>query len=173
MRFICDEMLVGLARLLRAAGHDALLPEPGTPDQALLDRATAEGRLLVTQDRRLAAAGGELLCGRTPFDQAAELSRKRAVNWRLAPFTRCLIDNTPLAPATEEQMARMPASARAGEGPFRACPACERVFWPGSHTRRLMERLVALDGPQAAAGSRASGAGSDAGVSAPGQMDSS
>ncbi|MFC7553294.1 Mut7-C RNAse domain-containing protein [Pseudoroseomonas wenyumeiae] len=38
-------------------------------------------------------------------------------------------------------MARIPPRARLLPGPFRACPCCGRVYWPGSHVRRMEERL--------------------------------
>ena len=53
MKFLCDEMLRGLARWLRAAGYDTAVAEVGERDGALLARAVAEGRLLVTRDREM------------------------------------------------------------------------------------------------------------------------
>jgi uncharacterized protein with PIN domain len=38
----------------------------------------------------------------------------------------------------------MPASARALPGPLQACPACGRLYWPGSHVRRMQARLEAF-----------------------------
>ena len=39
MKLLCDEMLKGLARWLRAAGHDTELAEDGTSDRALINHA--------------------------------------------------------------------------------------------------------------------------------------
>ncbi|HWA60589.1 MAG TPA: DUF5615 family PIN-like protein [Caulobacteraceae bacterium] len=149
MRWLCDEMLVRLARLLRAAGHDTALASGGAGDAALLRQMREEDRILVTRDRDLAAsAGGQgvWLADDDLDAQAAELSAARAVDWRLAPFTRCLMDNTPLRPATADEIAAMPPTAAAGPGPFNACPACRRLFWPGSHVKRLAARLDRLAG---------------------------
>jgi uncharacterized protein len=145
--WLCDEMLARLARLLRAAGHDAALAESGTPDSALLEIAVREDRILVTRDRRLAATAGPrglLLAENRPEAQARELARAHPIDWRLARFTRCLIDNAPLREAWAEEVAALPAPAREGPGPFRTCPACARVYWPGSHVRRMLERLDRL-----------------------------
>ena len=38
----------------------------------------------------------------------------------------------------------LPGAASTGAGPFRACPACGRLYWPGSHVRQLAERLDRL-----------------------------
>jgi uncharacterized protein with PIN domain len=41
MRFLCDEMLVRLARLLRAGGYDTYLASDGESDAGLLKLARA------------------------------------------------------------------------------------------------------------------------------------
>jgi uncharacterized protein with PIN domain len=147
MRFLCDEMLARLARLLRAAGYDADLAFGGERDTPMLRRAQAEGRVLVTRDRELAARAAPaavLLRTDALDDQARALAAAVPIDWRHAPFTRCVVDNHPLREATPEEVARMPASVRAMDGPFRACPACGRRYWPGSHVKRLGARLDAL-----------------------------
>jgi len=152
MRFLCDEMLASLARLLRAAGYDADLAMGGRRDEAILARAKAEARVLLTRDRRLASAGGPgavLLAEPTAEAQARALSRLLPIDWTLAPFTRCVVDNAPLRTATPEEVARMPQESRSRGGPFRACPVCGRLYWPGSHVKRMAARLQALGAPQA------------------------
>lgn len=79
-------------------------------------------------------------------EEAASLSRGVVLNWDFAPFTRCVMDNAHLRAATLDEIDRMPESAQAGQGPFRACPACGRLYWPGSHVRRMGERLDGLSG---------------------------
>src|SRR5690606_15828363 len=112
MRFLCDEMLVRLARLLRAAGYDAAMAEPGAPDAALLARAVEEDRILLTRDKRLAAHPGALLVeGRGSTEEATLLAARLPIDWRRAPFTRCVVDNAPLRPAAAAEIARMPRSA--------------------------------------------------------------
>lgn len=147
MRFLCDQMLARLARLLRAAGYDTLLAGEGGDqdwDTPLLQRARAEGRILVTRDRKLAARAGPLavlLEADRPLDQARRLAALLPIAWELAPFTRCVMDNAVLRGASAEEIDRMPADARALGGPFRACPACGRLYWPGSHVKRMTSKL--------------------------------
>lgn len=148
MRWLCDEMLGRLCRLLRAAGHDAALAGGGTADRGLLTRARAEGRVLLTRDRelsRIAGADGFFVVGETVEEQARALRAAFGVDWLLAPFTRCLMDNVPVRPAGMDDIAAMPDAARGLPGPFHRCPACGRLYWPGSHVRRmraLLERLA-------------------------------
>lgn len=147
MRFLLDEMLARLARLLRAAGYDVDLSQGGERDAAMARRARAEARVLVTRDRELAAAaapGSVLLTDDDPQAQAEALSAVLPIDWQLAPFSRCVMDNALLRTARPEEIARMPADSRAGPGPFRTCPACGRLYWPGSHVRRMGAKLQDL-----------------------------
>ncbi|HEX4709042.1 Mut7-C RNAse domain-containing protein [Phenylobacterium sp.] len=147
MRFLCDEMLVRLARLLRAAGYDTYLASGGEADAALLRVAREEGRMVLTRDKRLAAAASPdsvLIEGHGLEQEALSLSAAVPVGWDAEPFSRCVVDNARLREASAEEVARMPASARAGAGPFRACPACGRLYWPGSHVQRMSARLATI-----------------------------
>lgn len=102
-RFLCDEMLQRLGRWLRAAGYDTAIATPGSEDHALVARAKAEDRWLITRDRHLARfRNGDgrivLLDANETAELAAELSARFRIDWLHRPFTRCLDCNTPPAP---------------------------------------------------------------------------
>ncbi|MDB5447077.1 MAG: hypothetical protein JWQ97_2394, partial [Phenylobacterium sp.] len=82
--------------------------------------------------------------GRGAHAEAESLTAAVPVDWTLAPFTRCVVDNALLRDATAAEVAAIPEPARTRPGPFRACPACGRVYWPGSHVKRLGEHLDRL-----------------------------
>jgi uncharacterized protein with PIN domain len=137
-------MLAGLARWLRAAGHDTALAERGDRDRALVEQAERESRVFITRDRnvpQIRTAGEVWLLPAAGLEAEAAALRERGVDWLLAPFTRCQVDNTPLEPARPEDLARMPEESRILPGPHQTCPACRRVYWPGSHVRRMRARL--------------------------------
>ena len=151
MRFLCDEMLAGLARWLRAAGHDADMAEPGEADRTLLERARNQGRTLLTRDRAILqikdAANVATILETQGLDAwAQELRERHGVDWLAHPFTRCLMCNVDLVDAGPETLARMPEDSRALPGPFRACPKCHRGYWPGSHVKRMRTRLERFAG---------------------------
>ena len=140
-------MLASLARWLRAAGYDTLLADSGTSDRSVLDACRIEGRTLVTRDRHLASHAGAAvsvlwLADNGLDSQAAALAATLGIDWMRAPFTRCLLDNHPLREATEAERESTPERARCLPGPFRVCPDCGRLYWPGSHVRRMQARLV-------------------------------
>jgi uncharacterized protein with PIN domain len=147
MRFLCDEMLLRLARLLRAAGYDTYLASDGQGDAEILEIARRENRVLVTRDKRLAVQAhprAVVVEGRGAYAEAEHMARVLPIDWTLAPFSRCLVDNTPLRDAAPDEVARMPVESQERPGPFRACPSCGRLYWPGSHVKRLGERLAGL-----------------------------
>jgi uncharacterized protein len=145
IRLLCDEMLAGLARWLRAAGYDTELAN-GLSDREVIARCRAEGRGLITRDRHLATvtppdvrtviAEGEGIDG-----TARSVSRQLQLDWQRAPFTRCLLDNTRLVPAAPSHCAAVPRTSRVAGGPIRTCPVCHRIYWPGGHVRRMEARM--------------------------------
>lgn len=146
MKLLCDEMLQGLGRWLRAAGHDTAIVSGGLDDRRLIQWVVSQRRLLLTCDRALAERpeleGRVVVLKPEGLDLAArELRQRLGLDWLRAPFTRCLVDNTALVLAGPADLAQIPAPAREAPGPIRACPACARVYWPGSHVRRMRARL--------------------------------
>jgi len=148
VKFLCDGMLTRLGRFLRAAGYDTEIAGPGEHDGVLLDRAIHEDRLLLTCDRELAqrraAAGRVIVLPSNGLDRTARaLGDAVPIDWFRAPFTRCLVDNSPLRPATPEERDRLPTRAREiGDDDIFTCSQCSRVYWPGSHVRRIRQRLA-------------------------------
>ena len=147
-RFLCDEMLRGLGRWLRAAGYDTIFAEGALPDRALAKRCAEEDRVLLTKDRHLAATVDSstpvLLVTGDGIDEAARTLRTAlGIDWQHAPFTRCIVDNRQLDEAPPDLAPRVPERSRAAGGPPRVCPECGRLYWPGSHVRRMQQRLAA------------------------------
>lgn len=154
-RFLCDEMLGRLGRYLRAAGYDTLIAAGGMSDADLLRSARAEGRHFLTLDRLVleqkAASGVACLLPRGDLDGLARaVSDRFAIDWLARAFSRCLVDNTLLEPADETLRRALPADLHDREA--RHCPACGRLYWAGSHYRRMRARLAAWQFRGAAAG---------------------
>ena len=147
MRFLCDEMLRGLGKWLRAAGYDTAIAEGGLPDRILTARCAADGRILLTKDRHLAATAASatrvvLIAGAGVDENAASLRSALEIDWQHAPFTRCTVDNRPLDLAPADLVVRVPEGSRAAGGPVRVCPDCGRLYWPGGHVRHMQQQLI-------------------------------
>ncbi|HEU4556883.1 MAG TPA: Mut7-C RNAse domain-containing protein [Longimicrobium sp.] len=145
-RFFADAMLGRLARWLRVLGFDAAY-DATRPDPEVVRLAEAEDRLLLTRDRHLLR---ELRPVRAleirrdpPLEQLREVIDALALQPPRELFTRCLMCNTPLSSplAADEAAGLLPPSARDLPGPTRRCPNCRRIYWPGSHARRMRGAL--------------------------------
>lgn len=142
--FVLDVHLGALARRMRLLGLDTAWPQEAG-DPALVVRANAEGRVLLTQDRglleRRALWAGAYVHGSDPDDQLDDvLDRFRPT---ITPWSRCTACNGALAAVERAEVAHLlqPGTLRSQEH-FAQCPDCRRVYWPGAHAPRL-ERVVA------------------------------
>ena len=139
-------MLQRLGRWLRAAGYDTAIAPSGSDDRRLVEQARDQDRWLITRDRHLARfRNGDgrvvLLQANDTTTLAAELSEHFDIDWLHRPFTRCLDCNTPLHPATAEQLEAVPREALAIDPAAWYCPTCDKVLWRGSHVRRMRHTL--------------------------------
>lgn len=144
-RFLTDAMLGKLTRWLRVLGCDTLF-NPAQDDCDLVAIADAENRVLLTRDRHLITflrpAHGLLLANAEPLHQLVEVVERLQLPPPQALFTRCLVCNTTVHTATAAQArGKLPRGADVRPHCARYCPGCHRLYWEGSHTRRMRETL--------------------------------
>lgn len=146
LRFVADAHLGGLARLLRMAGFDTIYAND-IEDGAIEQRAMMEERIVLTRDRELLKRRGvEFGCYvRALHSQAqlAEVVERYALAERARPFTLCLHCNAPLRSVSKEAvLERLPPAVGAAQDAFSTCDRCRRVFWKGSHWKRMADMLA-------------------------------
>jgi uncharacterized protein with PIN domain len=138
-------MLGSLARWLRFFGYNASFLEPGPEDRLLAERARAEGRWLLTRDRELAVAGPRTVLIRSDGleEQLAEVfSRLDLRPEATLEHARCGECNGALEEVSRREIADVtPPYVLATSPRFRRCAGCGRVYWPGSHGDRILERM--------------------------------
>jgi uncharacterized protein with PIN domain/molybdopterin converting factor small subunit len=148
LRFAADAHLGGLARLLRMAGFDTTY-DNGIDDGVLVERALEEGRIVLSRDRELlkrrGVEYGAYVRALKPQDQLRELFERFELAERARPFTLCLHCNAPLRIASKDEvLARLPPMVRALQHEFSTCDLCRRVYWKGSHWKRMAGMLDAV-----------------------------
>lgn len=146
--FAVDAMLGRLARWLRALGFDTAY-RPGIDDHDLVALADNESRILLTRDRHLITylrpRRGLLITSAKPLAQLGEVAEEYDIGPTDDLFNRCLMCNARLQPATPHEIDTLvPEQSRALPGPFLACPGCGRIYWPGSHVKRMRSALAKL-----------------------------
>lgn len=145
VRLVLDGHLGRLARYLRMLGFDARW-RSDAPDEELARVAADERRILLTRDagllKRRIVTHGYYVREVDPRRQLAEVVRRLDLLGSARPFRRCLRCNDLLETVRKEDVAgELPPRVRERHGAFRRCPSCRRLYWAGSHHRR-MERLV-------------------------------
>ena len=146
-RFLADAMLGRLARWLRILGYDAEY-FPGEDDD-LLRQARREDRVLLTRDTRLLQ--------RRPLpphlfiesdhvmEQLRQVVAALGLNPTAPPAHRCSCCNTVLVPQDRTQVVGLvPEFVWSNHEAFWACPRCQRIYWAGTHWRRMQEAIKAL-----------------------------
>jgi hypothetical protein len=147
-RFLADGMLGRLARWLRILGYDAAY-DPGE-DEDLLARAWQEGRILLTRDthllRRRRLPAHLFIQSDHVLEQVRQVLSALGLPRTAGPARRCLRCNVVIEPCSKDEVAgRVPEFVWSRHQAFWRCPACERIYWPGTHRQRMEEALRALE----------------------------
>lgn len=143
--FLCDAMLGSLCRWLRFFGLDTEYAGVKTSDADIGTRAELEGRWLLTADRELACKGPKTMLVRSLDleDQLVEvLGRLRLKVPSDLTNSRCSFCNGRLVDQERESVAEdVPPYVLITASNFNRCQCCGRVFWPGTHCQRILDRM--------------------------------
>ena len=138
-------MLGSLCRWLRFFGFDAEFSGVEAPDEEILAQAETEQRWLLTRDRHMASYGPRTMLIRSVKleDQLVEvLSRLDLLPVPNLDASRCGDCNGRLEDiARNEVEPLVPPYVFLTAKRFRRCDACGRVYWPGTHGRKITRRL--------------------------------
>ncbi len=151
-RFVADATLGQLAKHLRLAGFDTLL-DTQTPRPERLSFLAHNQRTILTRSgkvyRALTGMAIVLVRANDPRDQFRQvIATLGLASGDLRPLTRCGLCN--------KELERLPKSDAIGRVPeyvwqqysdFKTCPACRRIYWPGSHAQRWRDRIIQSFGP--------------------------
>jgi uncharacterized protein with PIN domain len=150
IRFIGDVHLGSLVRKLRLLGLDTEYNNKWT-DIELASISAAEGRFLLTRDRRLLmrkiVRQGLYVRSEDPEKQVSEVVTRLKLRGVCKPFTRCLSCNGILIPISNDRAlsgevrAKIPPGVLAWCHDFSQCNNCTKIYWKGSHFDKLI-RMV-------------------------------
>ena len=146
--FAAENTLGGLAKWLRILGFDTLFDSgaggleffrTASSDRVLLTRTSGVEKHL-RSDRLLFIRSNE------PWQQLIEVIRRLEIRMAdIQPFTRCLECNQRIEAVQKRRIRdKVPDFVYETHENFQQCPRCRKVFWPGSHASRVMERIQQL-----------------------------
>jgi uncharacterized protein len=144
-RFMADAMLGRLARWLRVLSFDTAY-DATLADEAMVRLASDEGRVLLTRDRHLLRelrpANALEVRSDVPLEQLRDVVAALDLPPPAELFTRCILCNAPLSPPlSQAQAAGLLPEDFEIPAPVRRCPGCGKLYWHGSHARRMRVAL--------------------------------
>lgn len=147
-RFVLDGHLGRLTAHLRMLGLDCLYRNDYT-DEELTAISAGQDRILLTRDRRLLMQKvihqGYCVRSLEPARQLEEVVHRFGLARWVRPFQRCLRCNTPLQAVSKETISdRLQPLTKKYFEEFRICPACDQIYWKGSHYEKMLKVIEQL-----------------------------
>ncbi|MFQ5940644.1 MAG: Mut7-C RNAse domain-containing protein [Nitrososphaerales archaeon] len=147
VRFVVDGMLGNLARKLRLFGFDTLYYND-INDERLIEIGKQEGRVLLTCDKKLfqramnAGVSGVLLNGSGNVDDMVHVLKNSGIYYVefLPDKSRCPLCNGMLDIRDKNSINKLiPDQVLNIHERFYFCKQCNKVYWEGSHMKKLKE----------------------------------
>ncbi|RJO62575.1 MAG: hypothetical protein C4542_03060 [Dehalococcoidia bacterium] len=151
-RFMADQNVGKLARLLRMLGFDTLFFD-GRDDGEMVQLALEQGRIILTRNtrimqRKLVTSGrlkAVLLVSDRPEEQVCHVIKSLRLKDSFCPFTLCIEDNHPLELRGKEEVKdRVPPYVFQTQAQYMECPHCKRIYWRGTHWQAMTGRIDKL-----------------------------
>ncbi len=147
-RFICDQHLGALARLLRQLGFDTAW-HAGLLEPEMARRCVNEDRVALTRNRQLLqrkSLGPALLVANDqPDEQAVQVLAHFHLADQVCCFSRCSRCGGIIDDVDREQVAHLiPPRTRAWLDTYFRCRDCGQLYWEGTHVQKLRGRLQTI-----------------------------
>jgi uncharacterized protein with PIN domain len=148
-KFIVDCNVGKLTKWLRLMGYDTVFFN-GTDDSHLVATALAEGRVILSRDtqimkRRVITSGklrAILIRDDKPELQMRQVISELSLDPQSRAFTLCLECNQALVEKSKEEVKDLvPPYVYKTQSQFMQCPACQRIYWRGTHWQAMSQRL--------------------------------
>lgn len=154
IKFIADNNVGKLARWLRLIGYDTILLKQ-KDDAQMIKVALSENRVILTKDaqfmKRRLVTNGTLKTIQIKQDaprlQVQEVVKTLGLDYHFKPFSLCLECNRALVARDKEEVKNfVPARVFETQTQYTQCPACHRIYWPGTHWQAMGKKLQDLLG---------------------------
>ena len=152
IKFIADNNVGKLARWLRLIGYDTLLFKQKNDGQ-MIKVALSENRVILTKDaqfmkRRLVTSGTLKtihIRQDAPRLQVQEVAKSLGLHYHFRPFSLCLECNKALVARDKKEVKDLvPTRVFETQTQYTQCPACHRIYWPGTHWQAMGRELQDL-----------------------------
>lgn len=150
-RFVLDVHLGRLAAYLRLLGFDCLY-DNAYDDPELADISARQDRILLSCDRQLLmrkqVVYGYFVRARQPKQQLMEIMSYYDLFEKQKPFTRCMHCNGTTRLVHKKDIEdQLLDDTRKYYDEFYQCDSCNKIYWQGSHFKKLESLISALQKP--------------------------
>lgn len=147
-RFILDAHLGKLAKYLRMLGFDTLYRND-FGDEEIIAIALSEKRIILTRDKLLLksprVSHGYYVRATDKHEQLREVTDKFDLCSQFKSFTRCMTCNSTLSRVPKKTIqTKVPPAILQSHNDFFLCQECNKVFWKGSHFKRMEQLVLSL-----------------------------
>jgi uncharacterized protein with PIN domain len=146
-RFVVDIMLGKVAKWLRILGFDTLYIRLANQNE--LDAYAGQGFLVITRNQKWCGRS-RVFCPRAndPVEQLREIIAAVSIDRdEIRLLTRCVLCNRLLQTIQKDRaFGLVPDYVFETNAVFFKCPACQKIYWPGSHPKRITARLHSVLG---------------------------
>lgn len=148
LRFICDQHLGSLTRLLRIMGFDTAYGQEWKEPE-IARKALNQDRVVLSRNRRLlkrkTLPKAMLIRSHQTDVQVTEVLRRFDLAEKIAPFSRCPHCNGTVAPVPKEKVRDdIPPRTRVWLDDFYQCAGCRQLYWEGTHVTTLKRRIETM-----------------------------
>lgn len=146
LKFIADCHLGKLAKYLRMMGFDTLFFN-SIDDDDLVKLSAEEDRVILTRDKLLherKTSNTFYLHSIEHLEQLRELNKAFLIKNKMQK-PRCILCNVILAEIDKKEIAdQLPKKVLKYFDFFETCPKCGRIYWHGSHYKRMMHTVESI-----------------------------
>ncbi len=144
-KFVLDVHLGKLVKYLRMAGFDCLY-DPSLNDSEIIHISTLQKRIILTRDKGILknskVTHGMFVRATMPTEQFREVISRLQLERFIKPFTRCTACNEPIEQIEKNEIIhQLLPLTRKHYSDFYRCSGCKKIYWEGSHFKRMKQLL--------------------------------
>jgi uncharacterized protein len=148
MKFYVDQMLGKLCKWLRIFGFDTLFNN-GIDLNAVKGSCVKEGRVFLTRSKKnlekIQISNSFLIESEYFNEQIKQVFQRFQLSLPAEILTRCLDCNTSVIKINKEDVKDdVPERSYQRYSDFYKCPACNKIFWKGTHYENTMKKINRL-----------------------------
>lgn len=141
--FVVDTHLGKLVKLLRLLGFDSTSSDD---DAEIVHLSIQEKRIILTRNRQLLQrkdiTHGYCIRSTNPEQQLKEVLKRFDLHSQIKQFYRCTMCNTIISAIDKSNILhRLKPKTKKSFNEFYYCPGCERIYWKGSHYKKLKKKI--------------------------------